>query len=240
MGFEFEVWQDADEGSGTAAGDLAFALVLGALVEVTGHAEVAVRCIIDQVDAEGVVGDVEINFLLGQISDHPRTGFAHPVRSDRRGDTDGEVDVGAFVIDANISVTKARMVRDLLPQRQGDGTEDPHLLDFWHRGEMTRYGAGGVTKTGLVAEHALVCLMDLAIAYWSVSLPVSNQLIGEFEGFIVVLANAHFGAHPADGLSMIDEKGVFCRVLGLVFRGRLGFWAVVSVLGEETVFYPLQ
>ena len=104
MGFEFEVWQDADEGRGTAAGDLAFALVLGPSAEV-----------IDQVDAEGVVGDVEINFLLGQIGDHPRAGFTHPVRSERRGDADGEVDVGAFVINANISVTKAGMVRDLLP-----------------------------------------------------------------------------------------------------------------------------
>ena len=113
MGFEFEVWQDADEGRGTAAGDLAFALVLGALVEVTGHAEVAVGCIIDQVNAEGVVGDVEINFLLGQIGDHPRAGFTHPVRSERRGDADGEVDVGAFVINANIPMAKAGMVRDL-------------------------------------------------------------------------------------------------------------------------------
>lgn len=61
MGFELEPWQDPDEGGGPAAGNLAFALVLRALVEMTGHAEVAAGGIVDQVDAEGVVGDLEMS-----------------------------------------------------------------------------------------------------------------------------------------------------------------------------------
>ena len=70
MGFELEPWQDPDEGRGPAVGDLAFALVLGALVEMADHAEVAAAGVVDEVDAEGVVRDVEVDILLVQIGDH--------------------------------------------------------------------------------------------------------------------------------------------------------------------------
>ena len=69
--------QDPDEGGGPATGDLAFAFVLGALVEMTGHAVVAAGGVVDEVDAEGVVRDVEIDFLFVQIGDHAGAGFAH-------------------------------------------------------------------------------------------------------------------------------------------------------------------
>ena len=102
-----EPWQDLDEAMGSAARDPALELVLGALVEMTDHAQIAVVGLIDQVDGKGVVGDVQIDVLFVEVIDHLRAGFAHSVGVGGRGDPDREIDVGAFVEDADVPVAQA-------------------------------------------------------------------------------------------------------------------------------------
>ena len=132
------------------------------------------------------------------------------------------------------------MVGDFLPQRQGDGAEDAHLPDFRHRREMLGHGAGRVTEVHLTAQHALVFLMDLAIAHRGFPLALLDQLSREFKGLLIVFPDAHFITHLADGIGMIREQGVFCRMLGLVFRSGIGTRGVVPVFGEETILDPLK
>lgn len=55
---------------GSAARDLALGLVLGALVEMTDHAQIAAVGLIDQMDGKGVVGDVQIDVLRVEVVDH--------------------------------------------------------------------------------------------------------------------------------------------------------------------------
>lgn len=101
-------------------------------------------------------------------------------------------------------------------------------------------GAGRVAEIHLAAEHTPVFLMDLAIAHRGFPLALLNQLSREFKGIVIVFPDAQFVAHPADGVAVIGEQGVFRRMLGLVFRRGPGGRGVVSVLGEETILQPLQ
>jgi hypothetical protein len=71
----------------------------------------------------------------------------------------------AFVKDADVFLAETMVAGYLLPKRQGHGAKDTHLQNFWHRREMHGYGASGVAKVQLPAQHALVFPMDFSI-FW--------------------------------------------------------------------------